>query len=192
MTHGEVNISLCPTLSIESTLYEMLLHWSARTLRIVVEQEKSLGQLTIVESTLVEHVLSHSLIVALSNEFLDSLAIVLLAHLIQSTVEGELLNVVEILLLEVCCRHIIGSIYKCKHVLEHTACCSTGRNKFHNLLSLSLVVVPCLNIVLTLSLCRSHDAIAHSSRSLKSKEWETSFKLLQLILDLLRCYSFLS
>ncbi len=192
MAHGEMHISLIPTLCIESALYEMFLHRSARTFRIVVEEQQTLWQLSVVESALVQHVLHYSLVVALGDEFLDSLAIVLLAHLIQSTVEGELLNVVEILLLKVGCRHIIVGIEESEHVLEHAACCSAGRNKLHNLLSLCLIVVPCLHIVLALSLCRSHDAIAYSGRSFQTEEWESGFKLLQLVLDLLRCYSFLS
>ena len=109
---------------IERTFNQVLLHRGTGTLGIVVEQEQTLGQLSIVQSFSSQHVGSNSLEVTLLNQRLDALAIVLLTDSIQLVVESKLLNVVKILLLKVRRGLVVIGIHKGKDVLEHTASCT--------------------------------------------------------------------
>ena len=102
----------------------MFLHRSASSLGILVEEKHTLGQLTVVESLSLEHLGSHSLVVAFGQQGGDVLALVLQASIVELTIEGKLLDVVEILFLEIGSRLVVFSIYKGEHVLEHSACSS--------------------------------------------------------------------
>ena len=122
--NGEMHVGLAISGSIECTFDQVFLHRSTRTLRIVVEQEQALRQLTIVQSFSLQHVGSNSLEVTLLNQRLDALAIVLLANSIQLTIEGKLVDIVKILLLKVRCGFVVIGIHESEHILEHTACCT--------------------------------------------------------------------
>ena len=141
-----------------------------------MEQEHTLWQLTVVKTILREHALGNRLVVALCHEFLNALALLSLEQSIELAIESKLLDVVKILLLKVCCRHVVIRIHKGKHVLEHTACRTRCRHEFHNLLAFSLVVVPRLDILLHLLCRRSHYASTDGSRPLKLEEGETRLK----------------
>lgn len=145
---GEVDMSLPIRGSIECALYEMLLHRCARSFCIVVEEQQSLWQLSVVQSLCLQHVGSDSLVVTLGNECLDALALILLADSIQLTIEGKLLDIVKILLLEISGRHVIVCIDKGKHVLEHTAGCTTGWHELHDTLAGSFILLPRLTYFL--------------------------------------------
>lgn len=154
---GEVDMSLPIRGSIECALYEMLLHRCARSFCIVVEEQQSLWQLSVVQSLCLQHVGSDSLVVTLGNECLDALALILLADSIQLTIEGKLLDIVKILLLEISGRHVIVCIDKGKHVLEHTAGCTTGWHELHDTLAGSFILLPGIDIFLTVVLVRSYN-----------------------------------
>ena len=85
----------------------MLFHRSARTVGIVMEEQKTLGQLTIVESLGLQHVGNHSLIVALRNQGVNTFAFVLLTFSIEGIEESKVVDAVEIFLLKISGGHII-------------------------------------------------------------------------------------
>ena len=139
----------------------MLLHRCAGSLLILVEQQHALGQLAIVQSFLLQHVGCYCLVVAFGHQFLDSLALVLLADGIESVVESELLNVGKVLLLEVGGGHIVVGIDKGEHVLEHAAGCTRCGHELDDAASVGLILFPCSDVLLSLLLARSHDTVAH-------------------------------
>ena len=141
----------------------MFLHRRTSTLSIVVEQQQALGQLSVVQTLGLQHVGSYGLVVTLGDECLDALAIILLAGSIQLVVEGKLLDVVKVLLLEIRRGHVIVGIHKGKHVLEHTAGGTRCGYELHHLLAFGLVLLPSIDIRLTLSIRRSYDALAPTS-----------------------------
>ena len=106
--------------SIEGTLYQMLFHRRTGSLRILVEEQQSLRQLSVVQTLSLQHIGGYGLVLTFGDQGLDTLALVLLAGGIQCLVEGELLDGVEVLLLEVGGRHVVVGIDEGKHVLEHT------------------------------------------------------------------------
>ena len=89
------------------------------------------------------------------------------------------------MLLKVCSRYIIRSAQESKHVLEHTTGCTGRRYKLHDFVPFSLVLIPSLLIIFHFIICRSHDALADSSSSLKLQERKTILDLLQLMFNLL-------
>ena len=177
VTNGKVHVSLTIRGSIQGTFHQVFLHRRTSTLGIVVEQQQSLGQLSVVQSLSLQHVGCNGLVVTLSYERLDTLALILLAGSIQLVVESKLLDIVKILLLEISGRHIVVGIDKGKHILEHTTGGTRCGHKLHHLLALGLVLLPSLYIRLALSLRRRYDALADSCGSLQLQEWKTSFKL---------------
>ena len=108
--------------------------------------------LSVVQPLGLQHVGSYGLVVTLGDECLDTLALILLAGSIQLVVEGKLLDVVKILLLEIGCGYVVVGIHKGKHVLEHTAGGTRCGYKLHHLLAFGLVLLPSLHIRLALSL----------------------------------------
>ena len=118
---GEVYVSLTVRGSVKCTFHQVFLHRRTGTLGIFVEQQQAFRQLSVVQSLSLQHIGSHSLVVAFSNECLDALTLVLLAGSVECLVESKLLDGVEIFLLEVSCGHIVVGIHKGKHVLEHAA-----------------------------------------------------------------------
>ena len=155
----------------------MFLHGSAGTLRVVVEQEQALGQLSVVQPLGLQHVGSNGLVLACSHQFLDALALVLLAGCIELLIESELLNVVEVLLLEIGGRHVIVGIHKGKHVLEHAAGGTRCRYELDHALACGLVLLPSLDILLTLACCGGDDALADGGCSLQLQKGEACFEL---------------
>ena len=182
---GEVNVGLTIGACIHGSLYEMLLHWCARAVLVVVEKQQSLRQLAVVETFGSKHVSCYCLIVALGKKSLDVLTLILLALVTQFLAEGEVANTLEIAFLEVCCRHVIVCIYECKHILEHTAGSSRCRNELHDSVTLILVILPCLYICLSLLAVGSDNSFLHTCRSLKLQERKSLGNLLQLLSNLL-------
>ena len=166
VTDSEMHVGLAIRSSIQSTLDQVFLHRRTRTLSVVMEQQQALGQLSVVQSLSLQHIGGNSLVVALGDECLDALAIVLLAGCIELLVKSKLLDVVKIFLLEIRCRHVVVGVDKGKHVLEHTAGSTRSGNKLHHFLALGLVLLPSFDILLALSLARSHDAFTDSCGSL--------------------------
>ena len=105
---------------------------------------------------------------------------------IECIVEGELLNLVEILLLEVRGGHVVVGIDKREDVLEHTAGSAAGGHEFHHAVALGLVLFPGIDECLALFGCGRHDAVAHGCCGLESQEGETGCSLMKLCLNL-RC-----
>ena len=122
--NGEMHVGLTIRGSIERTFNQVFLHRRARTFWIVVEQEQALGQLAIVQAFCLQHVGSNSLEVTFLHQLLDALAIVFLTSCIELTIEGELFDVVKILLLKVRCGLVVIGIHESEHILEHTAGCT--------------------------------------------------------------------
>ena len=155
-------MSLTVRSCIESSLYEMLLHRSACTILVFVEEKQTLWQLTVVETLGLKHVGCHSLIVTIGDESFDTLALVLLTDNIESIVERELLDRVEVFLLEIGSRNIIVGINECEHVLEHTAGSTRGWHELHHALSLSLIGIPRILVLLALCCIGGDDASANA------------------------------
>ena len=108
-----------------------------------------------------------------------------MAFVAESRTEGELLDVVEKLFLEISSRHVVRSVEEGKHILEHTASGTRGRHKLHDFVSLRLIVVPSLLIVRHFIVCRSHDALANGSSTFQFQEREALLDLFQLMFNLL-------
>ena len=170
-------VSLAIRSGIEGTLYQVFLHRCASTLWIVVEQKQALRQLSIVQTLGFEHVGCNGLVITFSNERLDALAVVLLAGSIEFGIEGELLDVIKILLLKVGGWHVVVGIDKGKHILEHAAGGTRCGYELHHLLALGLILLPSLYILFALSLRGSHDTFANGCCCFQLKEGETCFEL---------------
>ena len=184
--YGEMHVGLTVGSGVERTLHKMLLHRRARTFGIVVEEQHTLGQLSVVESLLAEHIGHHSLVVSCGHEGIYSLAFVLLANLVKFLIESEILDFAEESLFEIRGRHIVVGIEEGEHILEHTAGGTAGRHELHNFAALRLIVVPGLDISIALRLVGSDDTVAYAGCGFEAKERKTGLELLQLCLNLLR------
>ena len=163
----------------------MLLHRSARSFFIVVEEQQALGQLSVVQALFREHLAGDGLIVALVHQFADFLALVVFTLLAQSLAESELLDVVEEILLEVGCWGIIGSVNKGEHVFEHAAGGTTGRHELHNLVAFLLVLVPHFDAFRTLLFRWSLYTLTYGGGGFQLQEREARLELPQLMVHLL-------
>ena len=177
---GEVDVSLTVGSSIECTLDQMLFHGRARALVVLMEEEHALWQLAVVQSFAAQHVGSNGFVVALGHKLFHAAALILQAHVVESIVEGKLLNLVKILLLEISGRNIAVTVDKSEHVLEHAAGGTRCRHELHHALALGLVLLPGFDILLALSLVWGNDAIADGCGSFESQERESCFKRFQL------------
>ena len=184
MTHREVHVGLSVAGCIERTFHQMFFHGGTRTFGILVEQEHSLGQLTVVQAFCLQHRGSNGLVLPIGHQGFHTLALVLQTGGVQSIVEGELLQVVEILLLEIGGRHIIGRIHKGEHVLEHSTGSTTGRNELHDLLAFCLIGVPCVNHALALLTIWCDNTVSDTGSGFQLQERETGLELFQLRIDL--------
>ena len=180
VAHREVYGSLAVAGGIECAFHQVLFHRSAWTFRILVEQKHALWQLAVVQSVGIEHVASHILISSVGDELLHSSAEILPACVVECVVEGKFLNVVEILLLKVCCRYVVVSISKGKHILEHSRCRSRSRNELHDAMALCLVLLPCLFVLFHVGFCRGDDAFSYTGSCLEFEEGESCLKLFEL------------
>ena len=79
----------------------MLLHRSARSVLILMEEEEALGQLTVIKALSLEEVSHDCLIVASLGKVAYATAVVLLALGTKSLLKGEFLYIVEESLLKV-------------------------------------------------------------------------------------------
>ena len=175
--HGEVDVGLAVRGGIERSLHQMLLHRRASTLGVVVEQEQALGQLSVVQSLGFQHLGGHGLVVAGSHQLLHALAAVLLAYGIELAVEGKLLDIVEIFLLEVGGGHVVLGIYKGEHILEHAAGGTRCGHKLHHLLTCGLILLPGFDILLAVACRRGNDTLADGGCGLQFQEREASLEL---------------
>ena len=140
---------------IQCSLHQMFFQRCACTILIFMEKQESLRQLTVIKPLLLKQVCNYCLVVPFCHQDLYAFAFILLAHLIKRRIECKFLHIVKEMLLKICRRHVILRIEEGEHVLKHTACGSTGRNKLHNFLSFSFIAFPCLRIHL-------HIVFAHS------------------------------
>ena len=183
MGDGEVDVGLAVAGGIEGALDEVLLHRRARTVLVVVEQEQSFRQLTVVQSFGVEHVGDNGLVVAVGDELHDFLAVVGLALVAEGLAEGKLLDVVEKVFLEVGGRHVVVGAEEGEHVLEHAAGRSGGRYELHDFPSFGLVGVPRLDIGVARVIVGSHNAATDGCRGLEPQEREAGFEVFKLLVE---------
>ena len=181
----EMHVCLTIRAGIEGSLNEMFLHRCARTFFIVVEEQQALGKLSVVQSFLHQHLTGDSLVIACVQQGAYFLSFVCLAFLAKSLTEGELLDMLEEMLLEIGGGNIVGSIHKGEHILEHSAGSTTCRHELHNLVSFLLVLVPSLDIVGAFFIRRCHDAFSDGGGSFQLQERESRFELFQLMVHLL-------
>ena len=145
----------------------MLFHRSAGTFLIFVEEEHTLGQLTVVESLWLQHIVCHCLVVACSDEFVNAFALILLAHFVQRVEESEVMDLAEVFLLEVLRRYIIICVNKGEHVFEHTAGSTGSGHELDNLFAACLIVFPCLGVCADFFLGRGDDAFSYGGGSIQ-------------------------
>ena len=119
--NGEMNVCLAVAASIERSLNQVLLHWGANLVLILVELEQSLRQLSVVQSLWLEEISHDSLVIALLDKAHNALLVVYMALIAECLAESKLLDILEELFFEVSSRNIVWSIQERKHVLEHTA-----------------------------------------------------------------------
>ena len=180
-----MNVCLSVAASIECSLNQVLLHWSANLVLILVELKQSLRQLSVVQSLWLEEISHDSLVIALLDEAHDALLVVDMTLVAECLTESKLLDILEELFFKVGSRNIVWSIEESEHVLEHTASRTRSRYELHNLVTLSLIFVPSLLEVFHFLGCRSHDSLTDGSRTLELEEWETILDLFQLVFNLL-------
>ena len=157
-----------------------------------MEEQHALGQLSVVQSFLLQHVGGYGLILSGGDELLDAFPLVLAADGVEGVVEGKLLDVGKVLLLEVGGGHVVVGIDEGEHVLEHAAGGSRCGYELHHLLAFGLVLQPGFYVLLALGLAWSYDAVAHGGGCLELQEGESGLKLIQLCLNLLLADSALS
>ena len=191
MADSEVHVGFPIGACIERSLDEVLLHWSAWSVRIAVEKQQSLWQLTVVQALGVEHVGNDSLVLACSQQLLETFTVVSLAFVTECLVESKLLDSCEEFLLEVGLRLVVVAIEECEHVLEHAACGSTGRNELHDAVAFVLVLLPCLDVLVALLIGRNVDAFAYCGWSFELQERKSSLELFELFFQFLFRYAFL-
>ena len=80
--HREMNHRLAVARSIECTLHEVLLQWGARSFWITVEEQQTLGQLTIVQSFAQQQVGHHLLVLSGGDELVYAHSLVALANMV--------------------------------------------------------------------------------------------------------------
>ena len=163
----------------------MLLERSARSLGICVEQQQSLGQLSVVQSFWIEHRSSHLLVVARFHQLVHTFGIQALAGFVQGGEEREFVYVSKISTLEISLWHIVVAVAELEHILEHTAGCAAGRNEFGDVVPGSLVCIPCFNKSLTLYVGGSQDAVAHGCCPAQTQIGEALAELFKLAFSLL-------
>ena len=184
MTHREMHVGFTIAGCIERTFHQVFFHGGTRTFGIFVEQEHTLGQLTVVQAFCFQHRGSNGLVLPIGYQGFHTLTLVLQTGCVQSIIESEFLQIVKILLLEIGSRHIIGCIYKGKHVLEHSAGSTTGRNELHDLLAFCLIGVPGVNHALALLTIWCDNTVSDTGSGFQLQERETGLELLQLRIDL--------
>ena len=122
MADGEVYVGFAIGSGVERAFYEVLFHWRARPVFILVECQHAFGQLTVVKTVGAEHIGCHGFVVAFGYECFDAFALVLLAHFVKLIIEREVLDTCEIFLLEVRGWLGIVRVHEGEHILKHTAC----------------------------------------------------------------------
>ena len=180
--NGEMDVGIAVGAGIESSLYEMLLHRSARSVLILMEEEEALGQLTVIEALSLEEVSHDSLIFASLGKVAYATAVVLLALGTESLLKGEFLYIVEESLLKVCGGYVVGSAEESEEILEHSAGGTACRHELYDAVVRREIVGPVCHVLLYFLLCGLEDAIADGGGSLNLKERETLLEVLELVL----------
>ena len=80
--YREMNHRLAVARSIECTLHEVLLQWGARSFWITVEEQQTLGKLTIVQSFAQQQVGHHLLVLSGGDELVYAHSLVALANMV--------------------------------------------------------------------------------------------------------------
>ena len=108
------------TSCIKGTLDEMFLERCTHAIIVSMELQKTLGQLTIVQSLFVQQTSHNGLVFAISDEVFDSLTFVDHTGIIQCIIECIARNVSEEYLDEIGIGHIGIAIKKLEQILEHS------------------------------------------------------------------------
>ena len=154
-----------------------------------MEEQQSLGQLTIVKALGFKQIGNHVLVASSLNQLAYAKSGIGLALGKKLLLESKLVDIVEEVLLKVGCRNVVVGRKESEEILEHTAGCTTGGHKLHNLVAFLKILFPVGNVLVTLDFIGSHDAMADSSCCLNTQEWETCLYLFELMLHLLLCNS---
>ena len=180
-------MDVCLTIrgGIKCTLYEMFLHWGTSSLGILVEEQQTLGQLTIVQTFSFQHIGSDGFVFAFSDKSLDAFALVLLTNGVEGLIEGKLLDTVEVFLFEIGGGHVVVGIDKSKHVLEHTAGGTRSRHELYHTFACCFVLFPSLLVFEACLGIGGNDTMSDTGGCFQLQERESGFELIQLILDLL-------
>ena len=107
-----------------------------------MELQQAFGKRTVIQSCCFEQVGCNCLVLAGGKQGRNILALVAEACLVQVVVESEVLYLGEELLLEVGLRFVVVAAQKFKHILEHAAGGTRCGDKFCDLVSCFLVVLP--------------------------------------------------
>ena len=148
----EVDVRLTVRTSIQCCFNKMFLHRCTRTILILMEQQQTLRQLTIVQTLCLKQVCYNSLILAVLNKITNTLAFVLLTFSTKSLLESKLLYIFKEVFLKICCRLIIVSRKERKEILEHSARSTTRWYELHNGVLITKISSPFVNELLYL--CR--------------------------------------
>ena len=190
-TYGEMDLCLALRTGIQSRLNQMLFQRSTRSRGIFMELEKSFGQLAVIKALVLEHIADYSLVLAFGNELIHSLAFILAARIVQVVKEGKTVDILEVGFFKGRSGLVVRSVEEFEHILEHTAGRTACRHKLGNDMTLVLVLVPSLQIIVYIMTGRNHNIRSDGRSTLEFQIRETRLETLQLIKQLLFCYSFL-
>ena len=162
--------------SIEGAFFQMLLESLAHALRRAVEGQETLRKLSVVETLWKKKVGYNRLVLTGSNEVINAFSFVLDTGFVQFGIEGELLDARKELLLEIGGRHIVVSVQELEEILEHTACCTGGRDKLQNLVVCLQILLPKVLIILGSIVINNKDAIIGGGCTFELQIGEARFK----------------
>ena len=172
------------------TLLEVFLERRVHsTARATVKLDQCLGQEAIVKSLLAQHGLGHLATTAAGYERVSVLPVKIFTGLVEVAIESKLVDVAKKLFFKVGSWLIVARGHKGKHVLEHAAGRSRGRDKLLDSAIGSLKGFPTLHTLLDLLVAKALDAVAHGSHSLDLEIGKSSCKTLELCLERFLAYA---
>ena len=146
---GEMQVDfLFLVLGIERAFDKMFESGSARTFLILMEEQKSFGELAVVH--IIQEKRDYASAVSLGDTSL-------IHERLQFFIESKILEMSEKILNE---RSLFAAVHILKQVLEHTGGCTGSRHELEDSMVFLQILLPCREILLLFSRSEAQDAIA--------------------------------
>ena len=162
--YGEVNIHLAVLIGrIKRTFHQMFLQRSTGTVFVFVELQQPFRERTVVQPCRLKQCSNHCLVISGSQQCGNVLTGCFQASGVQVIIESKLLDFLKECFLEPRLGSVVVCSKKFKQILEHTACRTRCRNKFHNSLVRLGVCFPCIQVFFLFIGIRNKDTLSHRS-----------------------------